>query len=71
MCMYFLHRKPVTVKRNILHVGYEIIARAHTIPKSKCFAVIGEFAGHIGISFKVDMDFVYFVDGVFRWRRGE
>ena len=25
MCMYFLCRKPVTVKRNILHAGYEIL----------------------------------------------
>ena len=25
MCMYFLRRKPVTVKRNILHAGYEIL----------------------------------------------
>ena len=71
MCMYFLRRKPVTVKPNILHAGYEIIARARTIPVSQCVAVIGEFAGDIGISFKVDMDFVCFVDDVFRWRRGE
>ena len=61
----------MTVKQNILHVGYEIIARAHTIPESKCLAVIGKFAGDIGISFKVDMDFVCFVDGMFRWKRGE
>ena len=66
MCMYFLRRKPGTVKQNILHAGYEIIAHAHTILESKCVAVIGEFAGDIGISFKVDMDFVCFVDGVFR-----
>ena len=69
--MYFLRRKPETVKRNILHAGHEIITCARTIPKSKCVVVIGEFAGDIGISFKVDMDFVRFVDGGFRWRRGE
>ena len=71
MYMYFLHRKPVTVKRNILHAGYEIIARVHTILESKFVAVISEFVGDIGISFTVDMDFVSFVDGMFRWRKGE
>ena len=25
MCMYFLCRKPVTVIRNLLHAGYEIL----------------------------------------------
>ena len=46
-----------------------LIARART-PESKCVAV-GEFAGDIGIWFKVDMDFVCFVDGVFRDEGGE
>ena len=36
-------------------------------PKSKCIAV-GEFAGDIGIWFKVDMDFV--MDGIYRETRG-
>ena len=46
-----------------------LIARACT-HVSKCVAV-GEFARDIGISFKVDMDFVCFVDGVFRDEGGE
>ena len=46
-----------------------LIVHART-PESKCVAV-GEFAGDIGISFKVDMDFVCFVDGVFSDEGGE
>ena len=46
-----------------------LITRART-PQSKCVAV-GEFAEDIGISFKVDMDFVCFMDGVFIDEGGE
>ena len=59
-----------TVSRlSFLILCRSLIARART-PESKCVAV-GEFAGDIGISFKVDMDFVCFVDGVFRDEGGE
>ena len=49
-----------------LFKSHFLIVCACTTPEFKCVAVIGEFAGDIGISFKVDMDFVCFVDGVFR-----
>ena len=39
-------------------------------PESKC-VVVGVFPGDIGISFKVEMDFVFFVDVMYRDEGGE
>ena len=65
---------PFSSSYTVLRLLFLILCRSIIVhvrtPESKCIAV-GEFAGDIGISFKVDMNFIYFVDGVFRDEGGE